>query len=338
MLEFPARCIKNVGDFWRNALQIIGDFWRNPLQIIRDFWRNSLRAGASVQASKADILPLACLRLGAFLCFAGWTWAHFYWEAPYGVLLWHDATFELATRLGISWEEFVGSGANDGLVQWWVSRMWWLYLACTLLSLTVRTGAWLQMAGLVMGSGLLVILAYTHYMAALFQAPTFVEYSGQILMPVILVMALALGTRQRVTQITAIIALILTFASHGSYALGLWPTPGIFYAMTSLVLGVEYPTAQALLRAAGAVDLLVCIGICLPYTRRASALYASLWGLLTACARPLAGMSWELNYWGADQFLHEALLRAPHFLIPLYLWLIWRPPRTTEHSAGEAPR
>lgn len=275
--------------------------------------------------SKHDNLPIACLRLGAFLCFAGWTWEHYYWEGPYGVILWHDSTFELATRFGVTWEEFVGSGADDGLVQIWISRMWWLYLACTVLTLTVRKKSWIQMSGLVAGSGLLVVLSYTEYVAAQYQLPMFIEHGGQMLMPILLVMALAIGGRRRITVIIAVLALIMTFAGHGSYAIGLWPTPGSFYAMMSLVLGVEYPTAQALLRTVGVIDFLVCIGICIPCTRRASALYATVWGFLTAIARPIAGMSWELNYWGADQFLHEAVLRAPHFLIPLYLFLIWRP-------------
>lgn len=275
--------------------------------------------------SKHDNLPIACLRLGAFLCFAGWTWEHYYWEGPYGVILWHDSTFELATRFGVTWEEFVGSGADDGLVQIWISRMWWLYLACTVLTLTVRKKSWIQMSGLVAGSGLLIVLSYTEYVAAQCQLPMFIEHGGQMLMPILLVMALAIGGRRRITVIIAVLALIMTFAGHGSYAIGLWPTPGSFYAMMSLVLGVEYPTAQALLRTVGVIDFLVCIGICIPCTRRASALYATVWGFLTAIARPIAGMSWELNYWGADQFLHEAVLRAPHFLIPLYLFLIWRP-------------
>lgn len=275
--------------------------------------------------SKHDNLPIACLRLGAFLCFAGWTWEHYYWEGPYGVILWHDSTFELATRFGVTWEEFVGSGADDGLVQIWVSRMWWLYLACTVLTLTARKKSWIQMSGLVAGSGLLVVLSYTEYVASRYQLPMFIEHGGQMLMPILLVMALAIGVHRRITVIIAVLALIMTFAGHGSYAIGLWPTPGSFYAMMSLVLGVEYSTAQALLRTVGVIDFLVCIGICIPYTRRASALYATVWGFLTAIARPIAGMSWELNYWGADQFLHEAVLRAPHFLIPLYLFLIWRP-------------
>ncbi|TWU42554.1 hypothetical protein [Novipirellula artificiosorum] len=275
-------------------------------------------------------LPIVCLRLGAFLCFAGWTWVHFYWEGPYGVLVWQDSTYELATQFGISWDEFVGSGANDGFVQKWISRIWWLYLACTVLTVTVRKKSWIQMSGLVLGSGLLTLLCYAKYVGSQRQLPMFVEHGGQMLIPILLVMALALGVRHRITVITAIIALIMTFAGHGSYALGLWPTPGNYYAMTSVILGLDYPTAQAHLRAVGVLDFLICIGIFIPYLRRASALYATVWGFLTSIARPVAGMSWGLNYWGADQFLHEAVLRAPHFLIPLYLLLIWRKPRPTE--------
>ncbi len=269
-------------------------------------------------------LPMVCLRLSAFLCFAGWTWVHFYWEGPYGVLLWHDSTYELASRFGFTWDEFVGSGADDGFVQKWIGYVWWLFLVCALTALTVRKQSWIQMTGLVLGSGLLVLLSYAVYVRSQSQLPMFIEHGGQMLSPILLVLGLGFGARHRITVIAAIIALMMTFAGHGCYAIGLWPTPGNFYAMTTLILGVEYSTAQIVLRVAGFLDLLICVGICVPYLRRASAFYASVWGFLTAIARPVSGMSWGLNYWGADQYLHEAVLRAPHFLIPLYLFLLWR--------------
>jgi hypothetical protein len=136
-------------------------------------------------------------------------------------------------------------------------------------------------------------------------------------------MALALGVRHRVTVVTAVVALILTFAGHGSYAVGLWPTPANFYGMTTIILDVEYDTAQSFLRTVGILDFMVCVGILIPAVRRPCAVYAAVWGFLTSVARPVAGMSMSLNYWGADQFLHEAVLRAPHFLIPLYLVFLW---------------
>ncbi|QDT10436.1 hypothetical protein K239x_23920 [Planctomycetes bacterium K23_9] len=252
---------------------------------------------------------------------------HYYWEAPYGVLLWQDSTFDLASRFGLSWEEFVGTGANDGVVQKWLARIWWLYLACAVLSLTVRRTSRFQISGLVLGSGLLIWLSYAKYVAAIRQPPMFIEHGGQMLIPILLVLALVFGVRHRCTTIMAMIALIMTFAGHGLYAVGAWPTPASFSAMTTLILGVEYPTTQTLLRIAGTLDFIVCLGICFPLTRKVSAVYATAWGFLTAIARPVAGMSWQLNYWGADQYLHEAVLRAPHFLIPLYLLLIWREPK-----------
>ena len=274
--------------------------------------------------SRSDRVLILLLRLGTLLCFAGWTWGHLYWEGPYGILLWQDATYELASRFGISWDEFVGTGADDGLVQKWIARIGWLYLVCAVLSLTVREKSWLQMSALVGGCGLLCLLSYAKYVAAQRQLPMFIEHGGQMLMPIILIIGLKYGVRHRATVIVAMVALVMTFAGHGSYALGIWPTPATFFAMTSVVLNVDYETGVGLLHAAGVLDFLVCVAIFVPYLRQGAALYAVVWGFLTAIARPVAGMSWSLNYWGADQFVHEAVLRAPHYVIPLYMLVLWR--------------
>ncbi len=290
---------------------------------------------------QADRLLLLMLRLGAFLCFAGWTWSHFYWQGPYGVLFWRDSTFVLAERMGLTWEEFVGSGANDGVVQKWIRWIAWFYLGGCVLSLTVRRNSWWQIAALVGGAGLLAVLAYAKFISAQRQLPMLIEHGGQVLMPVLLVAGLVFGTRHRVTVVIAMIAFVMTFSGHGSYAIG-WPfpTPANFSGMTRVILGVEPGTASLFLLVAGILDLVVCVGIFIPAIRRPCALYAAVWGGLTALARPVAGMSTDLNYWGSDQFLHEAILRAPHFMIPLYLFLLWKKPEsareTTPSLAGMA--
>ena len=264
------------------------------------------------------------LRLGTLCCFAGWTWVHFYWEAPYGVLFWQSDTYQLAEDYGVSWDQFVGTGAYDGLVQTWLARIAWLYLACTLMALTVQRRAWAQMAVLITGSGLLTVLSYAKYLSAQQQLPMFIEHGGQMLMPTLLVFALAFGVRHRATVTMAVLAFVMTFAGHGSYALGLWPTPSNFYAMTSVILNVEYDAAKLFLRIAGVLDFIVCIGIFIPGIRRSCAVYAAVWGFLTAIARPVASMSWDLYYYGADQYVHEAILRTPHWVIPLYLFFAMR--------------
>ncbi|MCC9640682.1 hypothetical protein LOC71_00225 [Rhodopirellula sp. JC740] len=268
------------------------------------------------------------LRLAAGLCFAGWAWVHYYWEGPYGVLLWQDATYDFAESLGVSWEEFVGTGANDGWLQVWLSRITWLYVICTIVCFTVGRTSFrmferLQVAALLGGCGLLVVLSYAKYLSAQRQLPMFVEHGGQMLAPLALVMAITLGVRHRVTVVTCIVAVVMTFAGHGCYAIDWWPTPSIFYGMTTVALGVEYETAEKLLRVAGVLDFLVCFAIFVPRIRLVAVGWATIWGLLTAAARPVAGMSMTLNYWGADQFLHEAVLRSPHFLLPLFLLVSW---------------
>tara|TARA_B100000927_G_C16476042_1_gene473402 strand:+ start:5643 stop:6566 length:924 start_codon:yes stop_codon:yes gene_type:complete len=289
---------------------------------------------SNMPGEKQDQLLLLYLRLGAFLCFAGWAWVHFYWHAPYGVLLWHDNTFSFLQRFGITWEEFVGTGVGDGWVQKWSGRIGWLYLVCAILSLTARKVSRFQMIGLLCGSLLLVILTYAKFVKAQYQLPMFVEHGGQMLIPVLLVFALFFGIRHQMTVKAAMVAFIMTFAGHGAYAIGFWPTPSTFYAMTTVILHVEYQAAQIFLYIVGALDFVICVGIFIPSIRCASALYGAAWGLVTALARPAAGMSLSLNYWGADQFLHETILRAPHFLIPLYLFFLWQ--QSPSRSAPES--
>lgn len=289
--------------------------------------------------SVPDRLLLLALRLGAFLCFLGWTWVHFYWQGPYSVLLWQDSTFALAERFGISWEEFVGTGANDGVVQRWIGYIGWLYLAGCVLSLTVRKGSKWQMIALAGGSGLLATMAYAKFVSAQRQLPMLVEHGGQVLMPLLLVIALRFGVRHRATITLAMVATILTFAGHGAYALGWhWPTPANFFGMTRVILGFEQEVARVFLLVAGILDLVICIGIFVPLIRLYCVAWAAIWGFMTALARPVAGMSLDLNYWGSDQFLHEAILRAPHFLIPLYLFLLWRKPKTAAQDAANSDK
>lgn len=294
-------------------------------------------ASMSEPGRTSDSALLLVLRASAVLCFAGWTWGHLYWEGPYGILLWQDSTYELAERWGISWDEFVGSGSGDGWVQTAISGIGWVYAGLTVLAVTVGRRSYLQMCALVLGSGLLTVLSYAKYVATERQLPMLIEHGGQILSPVLLVAALSLGVRHRLTEAIARTAVVATFAGHGAYATGWWPTPGNYHAMVLLILGLDYDPASVLLRWAGLLDFAVCALLFVPPLQRIAAGYAAGWGFVTALARPVAGMSWDLNYWGADQFVHEALLRAPHFLIPLYLFLLLR--RSHSHSdRSEEPR
>ncbi len=265
----------------------------------------------------------SCLRLSVFCCFAGWAWGHLYWEPSYSSILWSDVTFEWSQNFGYSWDDFAGTGANDGLIQRCVRWMGWLLVGGAILSFTARRSSWIQLGLLSSSALLLLAIAVAKYIKSEFELPVLVEQGGQILSPILLVMALTLGARHRMTVLTAIVAVLTTFAGHGLYATGLWPTPATFIGMTRAIFGWDYDSAKLFVNVAGVLDFAVCCGLLIPFLRRWCVLYAAIWGLLTAAARPAAGMAWDLNYWGADQFLHEFVYRAPHFLIPLFLFLHW---------------
>ncbi|MEM6779597.1 MAG: hypothetical protein AAF670_18225 [Planctomycetota bacterium] len=265
------------------------------------------------------------LRFSASLCLAGWAWVHLYWEGPLGVLLWSDNTLEWAKQLGYSWNEFVGTGANDGLIQRLQRGIGWTLLLAAAGAVLVRSPGKTAWAMGIIGSLLLFLIGDAKYLASQQQLPMLIEHGGQMLSPILFVLALSYGPRHRVTVIVAVAAVVLTFAGHGCYAIGLWPTPSTFFAMTAVILGTDYDASVLFLRIAGGLDFGVCVALLVPPFRRGGAAYATAWGFFTAIARPAAGMSIGLNYFGADQYLHEAILRTPHFLIPLYLFYVWRP-------------
>ena len=266
------------------------------------------------------------LRFGAFACLAGWAWQHLYWEGPYGPLFWRGEALDFVAHHGGDWDDFVGQTPGAGAVQRWIAWMAWPYVICAALTITARPRAWLQFSGLAVGGLCLAALAYSKYLTAARELPMLVEHAAQVASPVLLALALACGAKHRAVIAATTGAVIMTFAAHGAYALGWWPTPASFYAMATVVLGTDEATTTAILRSAGALDLLICVGLLAPRLRRGCMLYAATWGLLTALARPVAGMSLDLRFWGADQFLYEAMVRAPHFTLPLYLALIWRRP------------
>ena len=59
-----------------------------------------------------------CLRISTFFCFSGWAWGHLYWEPTYTSILWSETTFEWFQKFGYTWEDFAGTGSNDGPVSY----------------------------------------------------------------------------------------------------------------------------------------------------------------------------------------------------------------------------
>ncbi|MEM6884317.1 MAG: hypothetical protein AAF571_04740 [Verrucomicrobiota bacterium] len=268
---------------------------------------------------------LRVLRIGASACFAGWAWQHLVWSAPYDAILWNpDYMGWLARSLDVSWETYVAERLNDQHILFAQRIIGLIYLAMAVMCLTAKRSSRIQQWFLSGGSGLLLLLVYCLYVNAGSALPILVEFGGQILSPAVLILALHRGMRDRWTIAAAMVAFTTTFIGHGIYATGLAPTPGHFYGMVTGILGLGETGADVFLKTVGVLDFIVCAGILVPRMRLPCLAYAAGWGLLTALARPVAGMSLTAACWEAGQFVHEAVLRAPHVTFPLFLFLIFR--------------
>ncbi len=75
------------------------------------------------------------------------------------------------------------------------------------------------------------------------------------------------------------------FLGHGIFALQLKPR---FLEMLTAVIGVTGSTATTLMYCIGTIDIIIAV-LALTYPFRLMLVYASIWGFLTALARPIAG-------------------------------------------------
>lgn len=279
------------------------------------------------------------LRIGACACFAGWAWQHLRWSVPYDAVLWNpDYSDWLARALGVSWETYVAEVITDRRILFGERLIGLFYLAFAVLSMTAKRNSHVQLVCLGVGSTLLALASYCKYVNAGHALATFVEYGGQILTPTVLILALQRGVRDRWTIGVAVVAFCTTFVGHGIYAVGLAPTPGHFYGMVNSILGLGENATDWFLKIVGVLDFAVCVGILVPVLRQACFTYAAVWGLLTALARPVAGMSLASPWWGSDQFVHEAVLRTPHAALPLFLFLVFSRKPVVCTDANEAAR
>ena len=104
-----------------------------------------------------------------------------------------------------------------------------------------------------------------------------IEFGRQGPFPTIVVLALQLGSWHRLTTIVTVVAVIMTFAGHGAFAIGCWTTPVVLYGMSTKILAVDHKTSERIVFAAVALDCAVCFALLFTLSRRPAALYAASW-------------------------------------------------------------
>jgi hypothetical protein len=271
------------------------------------------------------------LRLSSFFVFIGRGWQHFFWDAPYRSILWDERLLTGTVRLltGMTWDQYATNASVDHGIQTFIKAMGLFYFFCAAASLRIERRHRFETYALGFGSFTLVFLAFLYCKEKSFQAAQFLEFSAQFSAPVLLIAGLRAESERAIGFLSAGLrsAVALTFASHGAYAIGIYPVPGEFVDMTILILKVKNQTALKFLELAGALDFAVAGALIRNFALPAACGYAMFWGIGTSFARIAANVSMASFSYDILQWMPELLYRAPHALLPLALLILARKPQ-----------
>ncbi len=271
------------------------------------------------------------IQAGAFSVFAGRALQHLFFDAPYREILWDEALFGPVIEWvpGLSWSMWLTDVHYDRAIQQGIVCLGVYYGLCAVLTLFPKWMA--KLRGLVWVGVLgLVLLAAAYTKSHFYHLGQFFEYAAQVTIPLLWMYWPSEGMPGRRWELAGATAVSLTFLCHGLYALGFYPVPGTFLTMTTQILGVDTTGAKAFLLVAGWLDVVVAVGVFLPWRwRRLVLVYAVAWGLATAMARIVGNFYWEFPWESLWVAFPEALYRFPHFLLPLALWRL--------HAGGPSP-
>lgn len=200
---------------------------------------------------------------------------------------------------------------------------------------------------------LLFFMAFCYFLSRGFQVGQLLEYALQVGTPLLL-LTWATSVAHKVNAATEVagrvvswmkITLAATFVGHGLYAIGFHPLPGHFVDMMIKGFHINEDTATLLLTVVGWLDIIAAAVLFIPLKTnlpdnpphsplpkenivdklfKIALYYMLIWGFLTTFARLYANFHWSSGWYNLKQWLPEALMRFPHFIIPVILLLCLR--------------
>ena len=277
---------------------------------------------------KSSSLFFRLLQLSAFTVLLGRAWQHLYWDAPFRTFFWDEQLLSgLVERFStMDWETYITSMEVDNAIGNSIKMFGFFYLMAAIIALFIHKLPRPFHHVLILSSLALITLALLYCKERFFSIGQFFEYTLQFGSPFFLWWWLRHENPISISSnfIKGLkIAIALTFTCHGLYAIGYYPIPVQFMEMTMNILGVTEELAKTILTTAGILDFAVALGIFLPWKwARFFLLYAVLWGFGTTIARVWANFNWEWLDYVLLQWLHESVMRMPHFLIPLAVLIV----------------
>ncbi|NBB89090.1 MAG: hypothetical protein GVX96_04835 [Bacteroidetes bacterium] len=250
---------------------------------------------------------------------------HFFFEGPYRALFLDEKAFKWIQDVfsDQSWLDFVNNPRTDYYILIYTRILSWIWFSTAFLfALYRRVSRFVLFIFAGLSTLGLSIYAISSYLESGYQWAQGIEYAAQIATP--LLCAIYLWGKVGSKWITfAKVAIALTFLGHGLFALGVFPTPGNFVYMTTQILEISDTQARELLYIAGILDIVALVLIFVPRLDRYALIYCTIWGFLTALARPAAYVLFNHLFWlSMHQSIFEFAVRLPHFILPLALFFI----------------
>lgn len=269
---------------------------------------------------------LFLLKLCSACVFFGRAYEHIFFDPPYRSILWDEALFSpiIEGLFNLDWSFYVTNISFDSNIQLGIKVIGVCYFFCGLISILINDRNYKFYKYFIgAGAGSLIFLAVLQAKSNFYHLPMFLEHSIQFGSPIALLICLKREERKYMLTFFLKTIIALTFLSHGLYAVGWpYPLPGHFVTMTMNILSCTENFAKTFLFIAGCLDFLVALFIFLPKSTRWALIYATIWGLLTAFARIVSGITYDFTQGIFHQYLFTTVFRLPHGLIPLIVFLI----------------
>ncbi len=275
------------------------------------------------------IIKLACV-----LLFFGRGWQHFFWDAPFRTVLWNEDLLKglVESMSSMTWKEYVTSPSVDTFIGGMTRAFGVFYFICAIAVPFITENTKKLGAILIAGSCSLGLLYFLMFMEKFFYVGMLIEHALQFGAPLILYVALFSKNFYNRYQNAFKSLVALTFVGHAMFALGIHPVPGHFIDMIINVFGMSEGAARGFLLTAGTLDVLFAVLLFFQKTERAALIFMIFWGAVTSLARIVAHLDHELMALTSHEWVHETLLRAPHFMVPLAMYLLL----SEQKKAGQA--
>ncbi|NJM80204.1 MAG: hypothetical protein HC854_12380 [Flavobacterium sp.] len=223
----------------------------------------------------------------------------------------------------VKWSEFVNDTTVDSTIQFYIKGIGLLYLIASIfvLVLSVKSNKFIKwLIKFIALWQFIVFFLFTK--ESFFQIGQYLEYSLQLGLPFLLLYyySSSFSFKRIIVILKWLVG--ITFFCHGLYALGFYPVPGNFIDMTIAILGISEDQSRVALLVVGFIDVLILPLLFINKTLKITAIYAVIWGFLTAFARIIANYVIDFPLETIHQYGFETVVRLCHGIGPLLL-LLW---------------